>query len=142
MRHFASAATISAPAEVVWALLTDAERYPRWNSTVDRVEGKIAPGAKVTVFAKATPGRAFPLTVSTFVPLEKMEWSGGMPFGLFVGRRTYTLTPSSDGVVFTMREEFTGLLAPLITRSIPDLQPAFDKFAADLKREAERKSAT
>jgi hypothetical protein len=37
-----------------------------------------------------------------------------------------------------MREEFRGLLAPLITRSIPDLQPAFDTFAADLKRRAER----
>ena len=33
--------------------------------------------------------------------------------------------------------EFGGLLAPLITRSIPDLQPAFDAFAGDLKRHAE-----
>jgi hypothetical protein len=37
-----------------------------------------------------------------------------------------------------MREEFSGLLAPLIARSIPDLQPAFDRFAADLKRRTER----
>ena len=37
-----------------------------------------------------------------------------------------------------MREEFSGLLAPLITRSIPDLQPSFDRFTADLKSRAER----
>jgi hypothetical protein len=36
-----------------------------------------------------------------------------------------------------MQERFTGLLAPLIGRSIPDLQPSFDAFAADLKRWAE-----
>jgi hypothetical protein len=39
-----------------------------------------------------------------------------------------------------MREEFSGLMAPLITRSIPDLQPAFDQFAADLKARAEAKA--
>jgi hypothetical protein len=101
--------------------------------------GRIAPSEKVTVYAKATPGRAFPLTVAEFEPNRKMVWSGGLPFGLFTGRRTYTLTPAKDGTVeFAMREEFGGLLAPLITRSIPDLQPAFDAFAADLKRQAER----
>jgi len=36
-----------------------------------------------------------------------------------------------------MREEYSGLMAPMITRSIPDLQPAFDEFAHDLKRAAE-----
>jgi hypothetical protein len=36
-----------------------------------------------------------------------------------------------------MREEYTGSMAPLIVRSIPDLQPAFDEFAGDLKRAAE-----
>jgi hypothetical protein len=68
-----------------------------------------------------------------------MVWTGGMPLGLFTGTRTFTLTPQPDGsVAFAMSEEFSGLLAPLITRSIPDLQPAFDAFAGDLKRHAER----
>jgi hypothetical protein len=68
-----------------------------------------------------------------------MAWTGGMPFGLFSGTRTFTLTPTPNGeVVFTMREAIAGPLAGLITRSIPDLQPAFDAFAADLKRAAER----
>jgi hypothetical protein len=36
-----------------------------------------------------------------------------------------------------MREVYSGLFAPLIGRSIPDLQPAFDEFAAALKKQAE-----
>ena len=66
-----------------------------------------------------------------------MVWSGGMPFGLFKGVRTYTLEATGVGTRFGMREEFSGLLAPLIARSIPDMQPAFDQFAAALKHRAE-----
>ena len=78
------------------------------------------------------------MTVTAFEPTRRMVWTGGMPLGLFTGTRTFTLAPQPDGsVAFAMREEFSGLLAPLITRSIPDLQPAFDAFASDLKWHAE-----
>lgn len=139
MKSFATSTTIRARPETIWAVLTDAERYPEWNSTVAKVEGRIAGDEKVTVHATIAPGRAFPVTVSTFEPPRTMVWTGGMPFGLFTGTRTFTLTPHGDGSVgFDMREEFTGLLAPLIGMTIPDLQPAFDTFAADLKRKVER----
>jgi hypothetical protein len=138
MKRFATAITIGAPAESIWSILTDASGYPIWNSTVEKITGRIAPGEKVTVHAKVTPGRAFPLTVTAFEPARRMVWTGGMPLGLFTGTRTFTVTPQPDGsVAFAMREEFSGLLAPLITRSIPDLRPAFDAFAGDLKRRAE-----
>jgi hypothetical protein len=75
--------------------------------------------------------------VAEMVPNERMVWRGGMPLGLFKGERTYTLTPKDGGVAFAMREEFTGLMAPLITKSIPDMQPAFDEFAAALKKRSE-----
>src|ERR1700704_1200051 len=127
MKSFATAITIRARPETIWALLTDAAGYPQWNSTVERIDGRIAAGEKVTVHAKATPGRAFPLKVTEFVPARKMVWTGGMPLGLFTGTRSYTLTPTSQGEVeFAMREAFSGLLA--LTRSIPDLQAAFDAF--------------
>jgi hypothetical protein len=62
-----------------------------------------------------------------------------MPLGLFTGQRSFELRPIGAGhVEFAMRESYTGLLAPLITKSIPDLQPAFDEFAACLKAHAER----
>ena len=67
-----------------------------------------------------------------------MVWSDGMPLGLFRARRTFTLTPKDGGTEFFMREVFSGLMAPLIVRSIPDLQPSFEELAACLKRRAER----
>jgi hypothetical protein len=68
-----------------------------------------------------------------------MVWAGGMPLGLFKGTRVYELATSTAApTVFSMREDYTGPLAGLIGKSIPDLQPAFDEFAQCLKREAER----
>ena len=138
MKHFATAITIQARPETVWALLTAAAGYPQWNSTVEKIDGRIAAGEKVTVYAKVSPGRAFPLTVTAFVPPRSMVWVGGMPLGLFTGTRRFTLEPTADGkVAFAMEETYGGLLAPLIVRSIPNLQPAFDTFGSDLKRRAE-----
>jgi hypothetical protein len=86
-----------------------------------------------------TRGRAFPMKVTTLVPHQRMVLTGAMPLGLFKGERTYTVSPNPDGSVqFSMREAFTGLLAPLISRSIPDMQPSFDAFAANLRTHSEQ----
>jgi uncharacterized protein YndB with AHSA1/START domain len=137
MSEFSVKINIKAPPETIWKILTDASRWLEWNTTVTRIEGKIAPGEKVTVYVKANPGRGFPLRVSEFNPPKRMVWSDGSPW-FFKGERTYTLTSKSDGSVdYEMREVFTGLMAPLISRTIPDLQPSFNEFAACLKETAE-----
>jgi len=140
MKSFAATASIRATPEKIWAILTDAERYPEWNPTVTKVDGQIAPGSRIALHVTLSP-RAFPVTVAAFEAPRRMVWRGGMPLGLFVGERVFLLTPQAGGVVdFSMRESFSGLLAPLIGRSLPDMQPAFDEFAASLKRAAERES--
>jgi hypothetical protein len=138
MTSFATRIPIRATPEAIWQLLTDAPGYPRWNTTVTQVVGRIALGEKITIHVKAAPGRAFPVKVVTFDVPKRLVWSGGMPLGLFKGERIFELRPmGADSVEFAMREDYTGWLAPLITKSIPDLQPAFDEFAACLKRRAE-----
>jgi hypothetical protein len=138
VKFYESTARIQAPAEKVWALVTDAPAYPDWNPTVERVQGSIAPGETIKVFVRINPGRAFPVKVDEFRPPERMVWRGGMSLGLFRGERTFTLTPTPDGGTdFRMREEYTGPMLPLIWRSIPDLGPAFEEFAQSLKRRAE-----
>lgn len=139
MKRFATRTNIHAAPETVWRLLTDAPAYPQWNRTVTRVDGRIAAGEKIAVHATIAPGRTFPVIVTAFDAPHRMVWSGGMPLGLFKGERTFALTPGAAGTVtFSMEEVYTGWLAPLITKSIPDLQGAFDEFAACLKARAER----
>jgi hypothetical protein len=137
MKSFAVRTSIRATSESIWALLTDAAGYAQWNNSVEKVEGTIALGQRITVRPKIDPGTAFAVTVVGFEPSRRMVWTGGMPLGLFKGERTFTLQPGADGVEFSMREDYTGWLAPLIGALVPDLQPAFDEFARDLKRAAQ-----
>ena len=71
-----------------------------------------------------------------------MVWSDGMPLGLFTGRRTYTITSEGNRCEFSMVEAFTGPLAALIARAIPDLTDSFDTFADSLKSAAEARQAS
>ncbi|MEO8689984.1 MAG: SRPBCC domain-containing protein [Solirubrobacteraceae bacterium] len=138
MRSYDAEATIEAKPETIWAILTDAPAYSEWDSGVQRVEGTIAPGQKLKVVSEANPGRAFPVKVTAFEPARAMTWSGGMPLGLFKGVRTFALTPNGTTTRFTMREEYSGPMLPLIWRSMPDLGPSFAQFARGLKARAER----
>ena len=81
--------------------------------------------------------RAIASKVVTWEPDRRLVLRGGMPLGLFAGTRTYDLTPADGGTQFRMGEAFTGPLAGLIVRSIPDLQPSFDAFARGLREAAE-----
>ena len=138
MQAYEASSVIDAEPAVIWAVLVDGPKWTEWDSAVVRVDGTIAAGEKVTVFPEVNPKRGFPVRVVEFRPGERMVWRGGMPFGLFTGTRTYTLSRQSNGRVrFDMREEYAGPLAGLIGRSIPDLSPSFTRFANGLKDRAE-----
>lgn len=130
--------TINAVPIDVWTLLSDGPSWTEWNPTIVSFDGTIALGEKVKLVSTVNPKRAFSLKVDEFDAPKRMVWSDGMPLGLFTGTRSYTLTPLDGGrTEFTMEEGYTGLLAPLITRSIPDMTESFEEFAAGLKTAAE-----
>lgn len=138
MKTFSVKTRINASSEAIWSILTDAPRYTEWDPGMEKTEGRIGPGEKFKVFTKASPGRAFVITVTEFEPNRAMTWTSGMPLGLFKGERTFRLTPQPDGQTeFSMQEVFSGLMLPLIGRSLPDFNPIFEQFAAALKRRAE-----
>ena len=129
---------IAAPADKIWALLTDAAAFPRWNSTVQSIEGQIALGGKIRVRVPLAPERVFKLKVAAFDPGRRMVWRDGMA-PMFRGERTFTLRPTDHGAVeFSMVEVFSGLMLPMIAGSLPDFAPSFEQYAADLKRAAEQ----
>jgi uncharacterized protein YndB with AHSA1/START domain len=129
--------SIRASPERIWALLTDAAGFPTWNSTVTRIEGRFAEGEKLKIVVPTAKDRVFTPKVKKLEPNRLMVWSDGMA-PMFKGERTFTLTPNKDGTTaFAMREEFTGLMLPIIKNSLPDFAPVFETYASDLKRAAE-----
>jgi hypothetical protein len=128
---------IRARADKVWSLLTDADDFPRWNSTVTRIDGQIKEGGRLRLHVPGTD-RTFSPRVSGVVPDARMLWTGGVA-PLFKGVRTFDLRARDDGSTdFIMEERFSGVVFAFVKGSLPDLGPVFERFASDLKREAER----
>jgi hypothetical protein len=124
----------------VWAILTNAADFPRWNSTVTSVKGSIAQGQKLELRVPVSD-RTFSPKVTELVPATRMVWSDGMA-PMFKGERTFTLTPGADGTTdFEMVEIFSGVMLPMIKGSLPDFGPIFERYAVDLKKEAEGRAS-
>lgn len=128
---------IHADKSTIWKLLTNAQDFPRWNSTILSMEGSIEEGKKIKLKSTTDESRTFNLSVQSLQPEQKMIWSDGMaPF--FKGVRTYTLDSNNDGsTTFTMHEKLAGIMFALAAKHIPSFDEPFEQFAADLKREAE-----
>jgi len=130
--------TIAASPQRIWALLEDAAGYATWNPAVLSLEGRIADGETIKLISAVNPKRTFSLKVSGVQPQRAMVWSDGMPLGLFRGVRTLSLRPLGDSETeFSMQELYSGPLAKLITKAIPDLDESFAQFADGLKQAAE-----
>jgi hypothetical protein len=135
---YSVACDIQASPERIWALLTDAAKFPEWNSTVTSIGGTIALGEKLALKVPLAPDRTFKPKVTGFTPARSMVWSDGM-MPMFKGVRTFTLTPKDGGLTeFAMKEEFAGVMLPMIKGSLPDFREAFSTYAHDLKRAAEK----
>ncbi|MES2208880.1 MAG: SRPBCC domain-containing protein [Chloroflexota bacterium] len=133
---------INAEPEKVWALLADASSYRQWNRAVVSIEGRIAAGETVSLVSIANPRRTFRLHVTELTAPTRMVWRDGMPLGLFTGERTYLVEPREGVTHFEMTEEYTGLLAGVFTKAIPDLTESFNLFADSLKAAAEAPAPT
>ncbi len=128
---------IQADPTIVWALLTNASDYPRWNSTVTSIEGDIALGEKIKLRSILDAKRTFKLKVKEFETEKKLVWGDGQ------GNRIYVITKNGDGTVrFSMTEKIGGLLFPMYAKMIPPFDESFEKFASDLKKESELISKT
>jgi hypothetical protein len=74
VKSYDAAATIAAPPETIWSILTDAPAYAQWDSGVRKVEGRIAPGEKIKVVSGANPGTRFVMREECTGPLLPMIW--------------------------------------------------------------------
>lgn len=126
---------IAADAAIVWALLTQASDYPRWNPAVISLEGEIRLGQKIRLRSSLDPKRVFTLRVKELQPERRMVWGDGK------GNRIYTLETGPSGTKFSMSEKIGGLMFPLYAKYIPPFGAAFDQFARALKSEAEKIAA-
>jgi uncharacterized protein YndB with AHSA1/START domain len=140
VKEYLTVSTIRSTPELVWRILTDATGYADWNPEIVGIDGRMALNERITVRVKLGSGaiRRVSMRVTAFEPPSRMEWTGGLPLGLFVGLRTFTVVPRDGGVEFRMHLRMSGPLAPLILKSVGDRQPEIDRFSSALRARVER----
>jgi hypothetical protein len=140
MKSFEAQTLIAADPQTVWDTQLNLQDWAAWDPNIVRAEGTLAVGSSITLHTKR-PGedkiRPFKLKVVEWYPPNRLVLAGGMPLGIFTGTQIHQSEPSDGGTRFTIREQFTGLLSPLIARAIPDLQLGFHAYAKGLKQAAE-----
>lgn len=131
-RQTAVSIDIQADKSILWALLTNAADYPRWNSTVISIDGSITKGGKIQLKSMLDPKRVFKLSVKEFEADSRLVWGDAM------GKRVYELKTIGNGLTnFSMNEKIGGPVFPLFAKMIPPFDKSFEQFASDLKKEAE-----
>ena len=79
-------AEIHAKAEDIWKLLTNAEGFSSWNSTVSAIDGNIQEGKRIRIHVPGTD-RTFTPKISKVMENKSMTWSNGFA-PIFKGSRT------------------------------------------------------
>jgi hypothetical protein len=129
---------IEAPAEKLWQVLTDFERFPEWNPFIRQISGLPKEGEKLMVHLKPINSKemTFKPKVLKSIPNQEFRWLGKIPG--FHGEHVFEIKPNKKGVKFVQREVFTGFLVPLLGKKVvKDTYPSFEKMNIALKARVE-----
>ena len=132
---------IEAPAERVWDILVDFERYGEWNPFTTRVDASLEIGAPVMLHV--TLGRLKrkqPERIETVEPPQLLAWGTTMGHPLLLSAlREQRVEPLSESRCRYLTTDATsGLLTPLVALLFGHLiRQGFNDMAAALKTRAE-----
>jgi hypothetical protein len=133
---------IKAPAERVWAAMTDFASFPDWNPFVRKAQGRLEPGEQLKIQLRLDHGlpMKFRPRVTVVEPGRELRWLAtlGRP-GVFDVDRAFQIEPRDGGVLFVMSEECTGWLTPVLfaTNLEAQLYRGYDAFNEALRRRVE-----
>ncbi len=88
---------IAGSLERVWDVLTDFDGYPQWNPFIRRIDGVLAPRARLSVRIHPPAGRAitFRPVVLRVEPDRHLSWRGRTLIpGLFDGEHVFEIAPA------------------------------------------------
>jgi uncharacterized membrane protein len=138
---FSVSVDIAAPANVVWSVMSDVEKWPEWTASVRRVRrfdrGPLGLGSRALINQPK-----FPPAVWKVIDLDegrRFQWQSGAPGMWVVG--DHSVTATARGTRATLALHYSGIFGGLmarLTRGITERYLAME--AAGLKRQSELNS--
>jgi hypothetical protein len=134
---------IKAPAERVWAEMTDFASFPAWNPFIREAQGRLEPGEQLTVRLRLDRWlwMSFKPRVTVVEPNRELRWLATLVRpGVFDVDRAFQIEPYDDGVRFVMSEECTGWLTPVMFAANLEAQlyRGYDAFNHALRKRVEK----
>ncbi|WP_277541417.1 SRPBCC domain-containing protein [Haloarcula laminariae] len=137
MPEVSVAVDIPAVPETVWAVLTDTEAYPQWNTLLS-VSGEYAVGETVTARLSIPGLPTVPISpeIIAVEPGRALRWRSRL-FGI-EAEHAFLLEPLEDGQTrFVQREQFSGAMAgPVVSRFERRIRRGFEQMNVGLRRRA------
>lgn len=140
MKIVARSVDIDAPADAVWTVVTDLGAYAGWNPFMERASGSVRVGERLEITMRpGTRSMTFRPIIQEITVGRSIRWLGRLPVpGLFDGAHWLTIEQLDAGRSrFSQREEFSGLLVPLVGSLIRDTDAGFAAMNEALKRRVE-----
>ncbi|MEN8655213.1 SRPBCC family protein [Streptomyces sp. 21So2-11] len=124
MAEASAEARIEAPAEKIWAQLTDFTSWDRWNAThTNFPRGGPAVLEVSATYAENLKLMGFPAevtwTVEELVPARLLVTTGKGPMGVNLAMR-YSLAPEGDATLVRIEGEFTGAAVSMMAGKLKD----------------------
>jgi hypothetical protein len=132
---------VQAPAEVIWDVIYDLERWHEWNPLYPRASGRIAIGQPLdlTLALPGQPERQIQPVVLEWVPNEQLHWRLSVMGGLMKSIRFIEIDALSEtGCIVNNGELFQGLMAKTALRQVGrSVHRGFGQMNEALKARAE-----
>jgi len=129
---------IDAPADIVWEVMSDGEKWPEWTASVTSVKrldkGPLRIGSSALIRQPKFPPARW--VVTELLPGQSFTWKSGMP-GLWA-YGTHSVESLGTGTRATLSLTYEGALAGLMGRMTRDITNRYlGMEAAGLKKRSE-----
>ena len=133
---------IAASPERIWSVLTDFQKFSRWNPFIRAVTGKLEAGSSLSIDI-APPGKRnmrFHPKVIEVQFNRRLRWQGKLIVpGMLDSEHYFDIECQNEtDVTFSQGESFTGLLVPFVRSTLAATKIGFEKMNSALKLRAEQ----
>lgn len=142
VREIKTEVFIAAPADKVWATLTNFNDWNSWNPTVNLAQGDSSVGSKLNIIIRGNNGedssKYQPIVLESNPP-NKFRWRAKMLANfVFKNDRVFVLESQDGGTLLSHSEEFSGIMVPLVWGMLKKfVEPTLEKMNVALKKKVE-----
>lgn len=135
---------IAAPADKVWAVITDIEQWSDFNSAIHASSGVAELGSVHTVTMRGeNPGEVGPQYAPEIISVDEgksYRWRAVMGAGIiFTNDKVFEVIPTDKGTLLKHSEVFNGMMLPLMKGFMQEgVPPILDEMNQAFKAEAEK----